>query len=249
MEEAEVVRSVLRFLRHVPSEKRHLYMSDEPDERVRSMLEVGRVLGKIEQGMSAAAIATPRGPVIVRIGVAAAGGHTVEAPGAEPVHAYGHGLAVVLYEALVAAGGPVVPESIVDRSNALAVLWGIERESEEPDEDLLGRVAEAAEKHMESMAAQSPAERLSALAKALLHGPRTPTVLDEQEADALAGEIVARLRDGRGLGDLPECGITIEETKLDWRISRDGTVVAVVPIDAVDSWGRLRAEIARLLRG
>lgn len=104
--EVEAVRAFCVFVRATGLAWN--WIDPPPDDvAVRSMVEVGRVLGKIEQGMEACAIATPKGPIMV---AADGTGITASAPWAEPVRREGKRIAGDLYFALVDAGGPVVVE-------------------------------------------------------------------------------------------------------------------------------------------
>jgi hypothetical protein len=84
-------------------------------EVLRSMIEAGRVIEKMKRGMEAAAVATPRGPVMVAVdhgvGLGRWGcGITVTAPGVTTVRIHGFSwpdAAVALHDALVATGGPM----------------------------------------------------------------------------------------------------------------------------------------------
>jgi hypothetical protein len=272
-------------------------------EAVRSMIEAGRVIDKLKQGMTAAAIATPKSPVMISINRGAVGSHlSVSGPGVEPVEVHGiwwPDAAVALYEALVAAGGPVGVDTPPDPVAPVASLglldpqdWGrlAQPASKLPCQS--PHCSDCCENEAITVTAASRLEHIAAADMAFLDrlrdagicGASFPSVrrgkvtahitaygrgvidalqsvgmpeparvdgprmmrLDEQEANALAGEVATRLREGRSLGDLPECGIAIVTTGSGWRIVKDGEDAAVLV--AAGAWEHLRTEIARLLR-
>jgi hypothetical protein len=132
--EAEVVRSFCRFVRLKAAATPQPHGTWRPTsdhdvaslvveavsaspESLQSMIEAGRTIEKMQRGMSAAAIATPAGPVLVEtdhgVGLGCHGsGIRVNGPAATPVQIHGISwpdAAVALHDALVAAGGPVKP--------------------------------------------------------------------------------------------------------------------------------------------
>lgn len=87
------------------------------DVDVSTMIMVGDIIEKMRRGMTASAIATPSGPVLVE---ALKGGSFLVKRSRRSDRCEWKDLAVVLYEALGDAGGPLVEEP---RAHGLADLW------------------------------------------------------------------------------------------------------------------------------
>ena len=114
--EIEAVRAFCRFADAAVSATalvHNVVRSAVPEENLRSMIETGRVVAKIEQGMESCAIATPSGPVLV--GPQRDGGFLItRIDSTEWWCRTPDDLATRLYEALVVAGGPLEDEPPVE---------------------------------------------------------------------------------------------------------------------------------------
>lgn len=106
--EIEAVRSFCAFVRAAGGGKE--WVTDATDEQVRSMIVIGDVLGKMGRGMESAAIATPKGPLLVK---AAPGGDVeLEAEWMAWRWVANVNAAEAMFHALVDAGRPTVLEPV-----------------------------------------------------------------------------------------------------------------------------------------